>query len=136
MPDMFLSVPGCADIANITFFTRDSNGDLAVPDSDPIGRIYRINPADGSIAFDVALGASGFLNFANSPAVALTQFWQYPLSLSNAVYNNYFIIITYAVAATEYTIKIDFLLSPDCGSSAGGSNAPSNTPPFISHITT
>lgn len=133
MFDINLIVPDFADFANISFFTRDFDGAAVEPDAPPVGRIFRVNPVDGSIALDVALGSSGFIDFVNSPPVALTTFWQYPLSLSNAVYNNYFILVTYLVASVQFNIKIDLLLSSDGITGSGGVD-PSSTPPFISHV--
>jgi hypothetical protein len=82
--------------------------------ANPVARIYRINPADGSMVLDTAMGTSGLLPL---PVDALlTGLYGAALALSPALYEHYEIFVQYnssvSPASPSYT-RITLFLSED-----------------------
>lgn len=93
----YLQVYRQQGFVSIGLVTKDNDGAPVAPDAGPTADFFRADPADGTVALDLAIGTNGVLTLA---AVAGSPFlFQAGLDLSTALFEQYEVIISYAFGA-------------------------------------
>lgn len=95
----------------LTVQFTDAVGAPDLPSGSVIARIYRINPADGTMVLDVAMGTSGQVILTSD--VLSGGLYSAALSLAPAVYEHYEIIVQYGAASPYAFCRITLFLSED-----------------------
>lgn len=118
-------VPSSAAFANMILVVD------GLPLSNPIGQIFRINPDNGSVALDFQMGNSGIIEF--SPSVIGPSYFEGVLDLSDAVYDNYVISVSYTTILDTYNVPLKlYIQSPSTSSDI---SSPQSSAKFNSFVT-
>lgn len=93
----YLQVYRQQGFVSIGLVTKDNDGAPVAPDAGPTADFFRVDPADGTVTKDLAIGTDGVLTLA---AVAGSPFlFQSGLDLSTALFEQYEVVISYSFGA-------------------------------------
>lgn len=79
--------------SSVSIVTKRTNGSLVTPDAAPICEFFRVNPTNGTLAKDLAMGTLGQVDL--TLAAGSSFLYSAPINLIPAAFDLYFLTISY-----------------------------------------